>query len=226
MPPYIFSGAPSPYGVMRHSEHFAAEQWADFVRNVAADEQARQMQGHLASLCQSCTEAHALWSSVREAAAADRAIEVPESSVRVVKAMFAIQRPTSRLAQAFEAVSVLFDSDLAPAAAGVRSGWTGRGRKVLYNMGDFLVDLQIEPSRDRRRTLVIGQVLCGKGSAASVDRVPVILLRDLAVIGKSLTNQSGEFQMEFDGPSGNMSVALGLQEEGTALSLGSSVGHS
>jgi len=51
--------------------------------------------------------------------------------------------------------------------------------------------------------------------------VPVVLLRDLSVIGKGVTNDSGEFHMEFEGPSGNLSVALGLREEGTAVLLGS-----
>ena len=41
-------------------------------------------------------------------------------------------------------------------------------------------------------------------------------------IGKGVTNGSGEFHVEFEGPSGNLSVALGLREEGTVVSLGSS----
>jgi hypothetical protein len=55
-----------------------------------------------------------------------------------------------------------------------------------------------------------------------VRGVPIVLLRDLSVIGKGLTNSSGEFHVEFAGPSENLSVALGLREEGTVVSLGSS----
>jgi hypothetical protein len=141
--------------------------------------------------------------------------------------MFSIQKAPTHVARAVEAVKVLFDSALLPSVAGVRSAWGGRGRKVLYHMGDFLVDLQIETAREGQRTIVIGQVVSENDGVNNVHGVPVMLLRDLSVIAKGITNDSGEFHIEFEGPTGNLSVALGLREEGTAVSLGSSsVGHS
>ena len=86
--------------------------------------------------------------------------------------------------------------------------------------------LQIEPTRDGQRTTVVGQIVVAEDAVADVHGVPVVLLRDLSVIGKGLTNSSGEFHVEFGGPSGNLSVALGLREEGTVVSLGSSARHS
>jgi hypothetical protein len=207
---------------MTASEHFAAEHWADFVRNVAPDDQARLMEQHLADGCQSCRTAHADWRSVGEVAASDRAYDVPDASTRLAKAMFSIQRAPGFIARAMEAVTVLFDSELAPAAAGVRSTAAGGGRKVLYHMGDFLVDVQIESTRDGQRTTVMGQIVVADDAVADVRGVPIVLLRDLSVIGKGLTNSSGEFHVEFAGPSENLSVALGLREEGTVVSLGSS----
>jgi hypothetical protein len=207
---------------MTGTEHFAAEHWADFVRNVAPDDQAQLMAQHLAEGCQSCTTAHADWRSVCEVAAADRAYEVPDASTRLAKAMFSIQKAPGLVARAMEAVTVLFDSELVPAAAGVRSTAARGSRKVLYHMGDFLVDVQIEPTRDGQRTTVIGQIVGADDAVADVGGVPVVLLRDLSVIGKGVTNSSGEFHVEFGGPSGNLSVALGLREESTVVSLGSS----
>lgn len=204
------------------SEHFAAEHWADFVRNVASPDQMAVMERHLSDGCQSCTKAHADWQSVGKVAAKDGSYEVPEASLRLARALFSFQPAPGRVTRLVEAVKVLFDSELLPAVAGVRSAWSGRGRKVLYQIGDFLVDVQIEPTRDGQRTIVIGQVVSANEDAEGVHGVPVVLLRDLAVIGKGVTNESGEFHVEFEGPSGNLSVALGLREEGTAVSLGSS----
>jgi hypothetical protein len=212
---------------MTGSDHFDAEHWADFVRHVASDDQARLIERHLSDGCQSCTKAYADWQSISDVAAKDGSYEVPEGSIRLAKAMFSIQKAPGRLTRAVEAVTVLFDSQLLPSVAGVRSAWSGRGRKVLYHMGDFLVDVQIEAGRDGKRTVVVGQVVSANADDSSVHGVPVVLLRDLSVIGKGVTNGSGEFHMEFEGPSGNLSVALGLREEGTAVSLGSaSLGHS
>jgi len=212
---------------MTGSDHFAAEHWADFVRHLASGEQATLMERHLADGCPICTKTHADWQAIRDVASTDASYEVPDGPVRLAKAMFSIQKTPNRVARAMDAVKVLFDSQLLPAAEGVRSAWSARGRKVLYATGNFLVDLQIETSRESQRTLVIGQVVCAKEAVENVHGVPVVLLRDLEVIGKGITNRFGEFHMEFEGPSANLSVALGLKEEGTAVSLGSSsVGHS
>ena len=207
---------------MTGSDHFAAEHWADFVRKVAAADQMSAMERHLSDGCESCMKAHADWQAICELAAKDGSYEVPEATLRVARAVFSIPQAPGRLARLVEGVKVLFDSELLPAVAGVRSAWGGRGRKVLYQMGDFLVDVQIEPTRDGQRTIVIGQVVSANESADGVHGVPVVLLRDLSVIGKGVTNESGEFHVEFEGPSGNLSVALGLREEGTVVSLGSS----
>lgn len=206
---------------MTASEHFAAEHWADFVRNVASDDQARLMRRHLAEGCPTCAAAHNDWRSVSDVATVDRSYEIPDVSMRLAKTVFSIQNAPGLMARAIEAVTVLFDSELLPAAAGVRSSARGN-RKVLYHMGDFLVDVQIEPARDGLRTTVIGQIVAADEASADVRGVPIVLLRDLSVIGKGVTNSSGEFHVEFSGPSGNLSVALGLREEGTVMSLGSS----
>jgi hypothetical protein len=206
---------------MTGSDHFAAEHWADFVRKVAAADQMSAMERHLSDGCENCMKAHADWQAICELAAKDGSYEVPEATLRVARAVFSIPQAPGRLARLVEGVKVLFDSELLPAVAGVRSAWGGRGRKVLYQMGDFLVDVQIEPTRDGQRT-VIGQVVSANESADAVHGVPVVLLRDLSVIGKGVTNESGEFHVEFEGPSGNLFVALSLREEGTAVSLGSS----
>jgi len=208
--------------LMTASDHFAAEDWADFVRKVAPAEQVIRMERHLADGCRSCTQAHADWQLVRDVAANDGAYEVPEPSVRLARAIFSIQQAPSYLTSAFETVKVLFDSQLLPAASGVRSAWGGRGRKVLYHMGDFLVDVQIESARQGGPTTVVGQVVSASDNAEGVKGIPVVLMRDLSVIGRAVTNSAGEFHMQVEGPSGSLSVALGLREQGTVVSLSSS----
>ena len=77
---------------MTGTDHFAAEQWADFVRNVAPADQMTAMVRHLSDGCPSCTKAHADWQSVCQAAAKDGLYEVPEASLRLARAVFSIQQ--------------------------------------------------------------------------------------------------------------------------------------
>jgi len=144
-----------------------------------------------------------------------------------VRAIFSIQQAPSYLTSAFENVKVLFDSELLPAASGVRSAWGGRGRKLLYHMGDFLVDVQIENDSQGGPTTVVGQVVSASDNADGVKDIPVVLMQDLSVVGRGVTNSAGEFHMQVEGPSAGLSVALGLREQGTVVSLNSaSVRHS
>lgn len=178
------------------------------------------MAAHLASGCQVCADAHREWRSVSDIARTAVSYEPSEATLRLASALFSIPRAAGRIARAVEAVRTLFDSQLVAAPVGVRAAAAGRGRKVLYATGDFLVDLLIEMPRQSSRTLIIGQVVSAGEARDSVQGVPVVILRDMLVLGKAVTNGLGEFQMEFEGPSQGLSVALGLRPEGTIVSLG------
>ncbi len=207
---------------MSDAGHFSEEQWIDYARDLAPTDQARLMAAHLASGCRACGTAHQEWTAVCELARTTLALEPSDATLRVATALFAIQRPPGPVARTVAAVRTLFDSQLAPAPAGVRAVADTRARKVLYATGDFLVDLQIETTRQSGCALVIGQVVSAGEPRASVHGVPVVILRDMQVLGKAMTNWLGEFHIEFEGPTQGLSVALGLKPEGMVVALGGS----
>src|SRR5437879_5293339 len=127
---------------MTSSDHFPVEAWADFVRNVAHPESQPTMQRHLADGCRACTELHDSLCAVDAVAKGDAQYEPPESTVRLAKALYSQVKPASRLVRALETVKVLFDSQLAPAPAGVRGGPVLL-RKLLFSCGDRVIDLQV-----------------------------------------------------------------------------------
>ncbi len=205
---------------MPDPDHFAPEQWVDYVRDISPIDCRREIDSHLASGCRECTNAYRDWTMLRETAAGTSASAPPDEAVSLARALFTSQRKPGVVARAVDAVKVLFDSQLMPAAAGVRAAGSVQGRKVLYATGDFLVDLHIEALRASDRTLVIGQVVDANEPRRGVHDVPVVLLRDLLVLGKARTNACGEFSVEFEGPSQDLSVALGLRQEGAVVWLG------
>jgi hypothetical protein len=200
-------------------DHFSHEDWIDFVRGVAAPQQRRDIGRHLDAACRDCTVQRDTWQTVADFAQADREFDPPPSAVRNALAYYSIQRPASPVARAFEAIKLLFDSALVPAPVGVR-GATASRSKVLYAVGDLLVDVQME-LRQSARTTLVGQVTAPKGLEEHAEGVPIVILRHMTVIAEVTTNRLGEFQAEIEGSRDDLSVALLLKEHRRVLSLSS-----
>src|SRR5204862_481677 len=83
-------------------------------------------------------ELHDGLEAVQAAAAADARYEPPPGTVRQAKALCKFQEPVSPFAWALETVKLLFDSQLAPLAAGVRSLQEGQ-RNLLFGIGDTVI---------------------------------------------------------------------------------------
>ena len=201
------------------SDHFSHEDWVDFVRGVLTPDQRRDIERHLDDGCQDCAVQRDTWQTVTELAQVDHLFEPPAAALRGALVHYSIKRPVGRMARAFEVVRVVFDSALVPMPAGVRSATSAR-RKVLYAVGDLLVDVQIE-SRHATRTTVVGQVTAPKGLEDHAEGVPVVVLRQMKVVAEGTTNRLGEFQLEVEGSRDDLSVALKLKEHGRVLTLGS-----
>ena len=92
---------------------------------------------------------------------------------------------------------LVFDSDLQPLAAGVRSAqpWY---HSLLYESEDLMVDLWLEPQPDMQRVKLVGQVLDRVKRAPALPSVSVVLQGQGGPIAVAATNQSGEFQFDFD----------------------------
>jgi hypothetical protein len=201
------------------ADHFSQEDWVDFVRGVAALAPRCDIQRHLDANCHDCMVQRDMWQALVDLARADAECAAPPSAVRNALAYYSIQKPAGPVARAVEAIRVLFDSALVPAAIGVRSAMGSR-RKVLYAVGDLLVDVQIE-MRPLLRTTLVGQVTAPKGFEAHAEGVPVVILRQMKVVAEATTNRLGEFQADIEGSRDDLSIALLLKEQKRVLSLGS-----
>ncbi len=202
------------------ADHFAAEDWVDFARGVAAPPRDSAMRQHLHSGCRECTDLHDTWRDLAAMAAADDAYEPPASALHILRAVYSTRRPAgSALSRAVDRVKVLFDSQFVAAPIGVRSGVSAR-RKVLFATGDLMIDVQLEPLSRTNRTVILGQITAPKNIPQPPRHVDVVVLRETSVVARATTNDLGEFQVEFDGGADDISIALGSNDHGTVLTLG------
>ena len=188
-------------------DHYSHEDWVDFVRDAAGPGRHEAMQRHLAEGCESCRELCETWKAVLGIVKREPAFEPPAGAMRLAKAFFAPTAPQPRFALARATAKLLFDSQLAVATAGLRTLRSGP-RKLLYENGDFLVDLQIAWSPDRERTFLVGQVMEVGIEAPHVAGLQVLLFREVTVLARTQTNQFGEFCLELDGAADDLSVAV------------------
>jgi hypothetical protein len=177
--------------------HFSQEEWADFARNVIGKDEKRTMQSHLESGCGKCSRALALWQRVSTAARREQAFQPPETAIRTVKGMYAIHRPRLAPEGKRSVVQLLFDSWRSPLPAGVRSVATAT-RQLLYGVGDYRVDVRIEPQLDSEKVSIVGQVLNSTDPGKALEAIPVVLLKGRKVIAGSMTNRFGEFHFDCD----------------------------
>jgi len=175
-------------------KHFSTEEWADFARGAVEGRQKGAMQSHLDTGCKQCEGLVGMWKKVHQMAQREAAYEPPQAALRTVKAMYAIHGKPS-LASQPRLATLLFDSFSAPLQAGVRSAATD-ARQLLFGSGDHRIDLRLEPQVDSDKVALMGQLLNSADPAATLDAVPVTLLKGRKVIAESATNRFGEFQFE------------------------------
>lgn len=177
--------------------HFSLEKWADFARDVAGQDEKAAMQRHLSDGCKECAKELRVWRRVHQFGQQKPTYEAPESVVRSMKAIYAVEEKP-RIRRTRTAIGeLLFDSFRNPLPAGVRSISTS-SRQLLYGAGDYRVDVRLEPRVDSDKVSLVGQVLNSADPENGLDAVPVVLLKGHKVVAESLTNQFGEFHLECD----------------------------
>ncbi|HTZ75845.1 MAG TPA: hypothetical protein VMB47_18155 [Candidatus Aquilonibacter sp.] len=175
-------------------DHFRTEQWADFARGTVRSMDKLLMQKHLEGGCKSCEKELSLWRRVTETARRQPNPEPSEGAVRLVKAIFATQKPRKIAKPLPMAAELLFDSMRAPALAGVRSV-AGGARQLLFGLGVHRIDLRMEPELNTDQVRIIGQVL-DSSNPGKFSKVTVSLHSGNKPAKVSETNDLGEFQLE------------------------------
>jgi hypothetical protein len=196
-------------------EHYSLEKWADFARQVIGEPERAEMQNHLDNNgCRKCSKLLGLWQRVQVAARNEQSYQPPDSVVRSMKGAFALHGPRKAARGVRAIVEVLFDSARNPLPAGVRSVGTVP-RQMLYGIGNYRVDLRIDPQGETGKADVSGQVL-NSVEPSRVHALRVALLRDRKVLSESVTGQFGEFQLVAD-RTGRFHLKVGLPGQEVSL---------
>jgi hypothetical protein len=180
-----------------YTTHFEDDAWLSFVRGRLAAEDAHSMHAHLSRGCEKCRQTHETWQRFVGIAQQEDGDVACESAIRLVKAAFALRRRVPFRSGLAHAAEGIFDSFQEPSPTGVR-GSPASPRQLLYQVGDdLLVDLRLEQNPG------LSCALTGQVVSAQSDRVTgcagVILLREPdTVVGQTITNSLGEFQLDFD----------------------------
>jgi hypothetical protein len=121
-----------------------------------------------------------------------RKSEPPASSLRAVKASFALRKVVSFPSGKLDLATLQFDSDRQPLAAGMRSG-QATARQLLYKSGSVCIDMRMEPTPGSESMVLIGQLLDSMAPGQGIGGVPVSLLSKGDTLSRKQTNEAGEF---------------------------------
>jgi len=191
--------------------HYSMEKWVDFARGVIGERERVAMQIHIENGCRECSAALSLWHRVHTVGRREQAYEPPESAMRALRGAFALHAVRKVRLGALAGASLLFDSLRTPLAEGLRSGAPG-ARQLLYGVGNYRVDLRLEPQPDSDKLALFGQVLNSADPAAEIGASLVRLVRGRKVVAESTTNRFGEFHLESD-TSARFQLSLQLPAE-------------
>jgi CheY-like chemotaxis protein len=106
-------------------------------------------------------------------------------------------RSSSLLRRVTQAARLVFDSFLHPLPHGIRTSQLS-ARRLVYEAGDLMADLWIEPKTDSRRTALVGQLVDSVKPDRRLDRIPIVLRGQKGTIALATTNEFGEFHVDFD----------------------------
>ena len=191
-------------------KHFSDECWADFVRGTGAQVTHTAMQEHMNEGCAQCAAALATWRDVFTLAQREFDLMPPNDIVRIVKSQFAGAPTESR------GVRMVFDSALQALTVGVRG--SVMSRQFLFETDAYYIDLRLEPSLSANHACVVGQVL-GRHGGQNIGGVAISLRQGRLSLDRTITNQHGEFQVEFV-LNKDISIVIGADEEpGVVLPL-------
>lgn len=199
--------------------HFDLEHWADYVRGAAAPEHEQAMREHLGQGCAQCSASVRQLEAVGELAATERLAEPPAHLLRFAKATFSLRKPETFLNRTALAAKLLFSTGDLVSAAGVRGLGETVSRQTLYEAGDYSVHLKFEHSADPARVSLIGQVANRRAPAPPLSFIPVLVSRGRRIVARALSNEFGEFQLEYGRSLRDLELHIPVPEHGHSIKL-------
>jgi hypothetical protein len=140
----------------------------------------------------------------------------PPDAVRWAKAIGALQRPQKPSVLRVIA-SLVYDSLREPLAAGMRAE-DHTSRHVLYEAGEFLLDLRLEHEREAALASLVGQVTHPVVPADRFAEAPVLLTARRDVVAHAKCNSFGEFQLQYE-PTAHLRLRIAVDQAGGRIEL-------
>jgi hypothetical protein len=177
-------------------KHFDITDWADFVRGVDAGIDRAAMDRHLSSGCSLCRRTVATLRATADLVSVDSAFEPSAHDIQRAEHMLEAYRPKkARLADRL-VPRLVYDSLSEPALAGVRGGHR-IGRQVLYQVGDFYLDLALQQTPDARGVRLFGQIADRRNPAVFPGTGPVLLKSATRTVRRAEPNEFHEFEIAY-----------------------------
>ena len=194
--------------------HFDLAEWTDFVRGILPDERRATLDRHLAEGCAECAATRGLLQKVAQASAADR-VDVPSTLVTAAEAVFSKNQYHQPSLLSRIAAKLIYDNigELQPAGA---RGAQGITRQVAFEAGDYYLDLSL--GGDAVRTNLVWQFVSRKTPTAPQAGIPVLLVSGEVLVGRTITNEFGEFSLEYS-PRENLRLCLPIMAEGSQIEV-------
>jgi hypothetical protein len=196
--------------------HYSLEEWSDFARKRAPEALVAQMQRHLDQGCAACAQVLGMWRSVLEVASRETGFQVPGTGVERARALYRIARPERADSLPLRWALLVFSSAAEPLRSGVRSAGASPSH-LLFEEGNYLLDLHVKPEAERGMVSVAGQVLDRTQSLRVYENSSVAVLRQTEEVARTATNELGEFQLEFP-PDDNLMLRVDLEGESILVS--------
>lgn len=177
--------------------HYETIQWVDYVRGLVDPATAATMRSHL-DTCPACEATARRFDMVATVARTDEQFEPPAHLLRFARAAFSLNRPEAVLSLPQLAARLVFNSLDAAMAVGTRSLAEDASRQTLFEAGEYSVHLRFEQAARTPRVSLVGQIANRRSPEPPMSHVPVLLTRGKTVVARSLSNEFGEFQVEYE----------------------------
>ena len=187
-------------------KHIPQESLADYVRRSLPFEHSRWIQEHVIE-CRECSEVAALFEKIAATGANEALYEPPDGIVRSAKAYFGTQQQKAPHSKGV--MELLFDSLTQPLTAGARAS-VASARQLLYRVGTVYVDMRVDSELNSEQAALVGQMLDSAHPGQPVAGVPVILMDGRKNVASTISNNNGEFHLEFSIKS-NLRLAIAMQ---------------
>jgi hypothetical protein len=206
-----------------HVEHFAPNEWVDFVRNTVVAEKRVPMQAHLEQGCDYCLKLVGTWATVAEFARRGLFYEPPARALRNAESYF---YSWSLLLKERSDVCILqhvLDSHDVGELVGVR-GFDTAPRQLMYNSYSVFIDLRVEQKPGSDWMALTGQVVDAQLPDGKLEEIPVLLFGKGDSTVQTTTNQFGEFNFSFKAI-GHLGLLLKMKNIALLLLLPESSGQ-